>query len=184
MRHRLVLLDRDGVINRDSSEYIKSVEDWHVLPGALEAIADLCEAGIEVVVISNQSGVGRGLFTESTLEGIHAHMRAQIEAAGGRLSGIYFCPHRPDAGCDCRKPRPGLLLRAARDFNIEPSGVPFIGDKISDAEAAIAAGARPILVGTRTTAQERRALAAPVEAYDDLAAAAAQLLAELLDNKQ
>lgn len=171
---RLVLIDRDGVINRDSDEYIKRVEEWLPLPGSLEAIAALTRAGFDVIVITNQSGVGRGLLTEQTLAEIHAAMRAAVEAAGGRIAGIFHCPHRPDEGCDCRKPRPGLLHQAARAFGVPLTGVAFIGDKASDVEAALAAGARPILVGPGGG----EAGTAPVERYPDLAAAARELIRE------
>jgi len=170
----VVFLDRDGVINRDSDEYIKSVAEWVPLPGSLEAIAALTAAGFRPVVISNQSGVGRGLFSEATLDGIHAAMRAAVEKAGGKLAAIYHCPHRPEDGCDCRKPRPGLLQRAASELGFALGGVPLIGDKESDLAAARAVGARPIAVGARPG--ER--FAAGTERYRDLAAAAAILIAE------
>lgn len=170
----VVLLDRDGVINRDSDKYIKSVEEWVPLPGSLEAIAGLTAAGFRSVVISNQSGVGRGLFSEATLTAIHAAMRAAVEQAGGKLAAIYHCPHRPEDGCDCRKPKPGLLQRAAAELGFALSGVPLIGDKESDMAAARAVGARPIAVGERPG--ER--FPAGIERYADLAAAAAVLVAE------
>jgi D-glycero-D-manno-heptose 1,7-bisphosphate phosphatase len=173
----LVFLDRDGVINRDSDEYIKSVEEWEPLPGSLEAIAALTGAGFRSVVISNQSGVGRGLFSENTLADIHAAMRRAVEAAGGRLQAIYYCPHRPDEGCDCRKPKPGLLRRAAQELGCALRDVPFIGDKASDVAAALAVGARPIAVGSRPGQTCPRG----VERYADLAEAAAALLAERRD---
>ena len=170
----VVFLDRDGVINRDSDEYIKSVSEWVPLPGSLEAIAALTAAGFRAVVISNQSGVGRGLFSEETLAAIHAAMRAAVEKAGGRLAAIYHCPHRPEDGCDCRKPNPGLLRRAATELGFALGGVPLIGDKESDMAAARAVGARPIAVGSRPG--ER--FPAGIERYSDLAAAAAALIAE------
>lgn len=175
MAKRLVLLDRDGVINRDSSAYIRSVAEWLPLPGSLEAIARLTAAGFEVAVVTNQSGVGRGLLSEETLTGIHAAMRAAAAAAGGRIAGIFYCPHRPDEACDCRKPKPGLLLEAAAHFGCPLDGVPFIGDKASDVEAALAVGARPILVGSRA----REPAGAAVEQFPDLPAAAAALIAEI-----
>jgi len=174
---RLVLIDRDGVINRDSTQYIRSVEEWQPLPGSLEAIAELTRAGFAVAVVTNQSGVGRGFLTEATLGAIHAAMRAAVEAAGGRIAGIFYCPHRPDEGCDCRKPRPGLLYRAADALGLAVAGAPFVGDKASDVEAARAAGARPILVGTA----HPEPAPAGVERYADLAAAARQLIGEAGD---
>ena len=169
---RLVLIDRDGVINRDSTSYIKSVEEWVPLPGSLEAIADLTRAGFEVAVVTNQSGIGRGLFSERTLQDIHDAMRQAVAAAGGRLSAVFYCPHHPDDGCDCRKPKPKLLLEAAARFGVPIESVPFIGDKASDVEAALAAGARPILVG-------RPAFGSEIEHFPDLAAAARMLRGEI-----
>lgn len=171
---RLVLIDRDGVINRDSDEYIKSVAEWQPLAGSLEALRDLTAAGFRIVVITNQSGIGRGLFSERTLDEIHAAMRAAVEAAGGRIDGIFYCPHVPEAGCSCRKPAPGLLIDAARKFDISLDGVAFIGDKESDAEAAIAVGARPILVGNRVPDDRLP----QIERYPNLAAAARGLIRE------
>lgn len=175
---RLVLLDRDGVINADSAEYVKSVAEWHPLPGSIDAIARLSRAGFGVVVVTNQSGIGRGLFDQAALEAIHTRLRALVAAAGGRLDGIYVCPHRPDEGCECRKPRPGLLERIARDFGCDLTGVPFIGDKASDVEAARAVGARPILVGTGLRALGEDTALQGIETHADLAAAAASLIAE------
>jgi D-glycero-D-manno-heptose 1,7-bisphosphate phosphatase len=180
---KLVLLDRDGVINVDSDDYIKSPDEWRPLPGSLEAIARLNAHGFEIVVVSNQSGIGRGLFSEATLAAIHSKMRAAIERAGGALLGIYYCPHRPDEGCRCRKPAPGLLERIEIDFGCSLENTPFIGDKRSDVEAALAVGARPILVGSgqRSGPGEtggRTAAGRVVEVYADLAEAAARLVAE------
>lgn len=176
---KLVILDRDGVINYDSEAYIKSVEDWRALPGSLEAIAQLCAAGFTVTVATNQSGIGRGLYDEAELARIHARMSAEIAAAGGQLAGIYYCPHRPDAGCRCRKPAPGLLEQVGSDFGVELERVPVIGDKRSDLDAAEAVGARPILVETGQGARTRAAAATQrYETYADLAAAAANLIQE------
>jgi D-glycero-D-manno-heptose 1,7-bisphosphate phosphatase len=171
---RLVLVDRDGVINRDSDNYIKSVTEWEPLPGSLEAIRDLSEAGFRVVVITNQSGIGRGLFTEQTLAEIHREMENAVAAAGGKIAAIYCCPHRPDAGCDCRKPSPGLLQQAARDFGVSLDGIAFIGDKLTDIEAARRANARPVLVGDAVSGR----VPDDIERYADLAAAARVLILE------
>ncbi|MFO7287879.1 MAG: D-glycero-beta-D-manno-heptose 1,7-bisphosphate 7-phosphatase [Gammaproteobacteria bacterium] len=177
-RRRLVVLDRDGVINADSDEYVKSPDEWHPLPGSLEAIARLHRAGFDVVVATNQSGVGRGLFSRETLEAIHARMRDAVAAAGGRIAGIYYCPHRPEDGCTCRKPKPGLLRRIEADFGQPLDGVPFVGDKLADVEAALAVGARPIFVGTPRDDTERSRLAElGVETHPDLSSAADALLA-------
>ncbi|HEX6992569.1 MAG TPA: D-glycero-beta-D-manno-heptose 1,7-bisphosphate 7-phosphatase [Gammaproteobacteria bacterium] len=176
---RLIVLDRDGVINADSDDYIKSPEEWHPLPGSLEAIARLARAGYDVVVATNQSGLARGLFSAETLDAIHARMREAVAAAGGEIKAIYVCPHRPEDDCRCRKPRPGLLERIARDFGLPLDGVPFIGDKLSDVEAAVAVGARPVLVLTPDgTADAERARALGAEVYLSLARAVDALLAD------
>ena len=145
---KLVVLDRDGVINLDSDEYIKSPAEWRAIPGSMDAMARLHKAGYRIAVATNQSGIGRGLFTERTLEAINDLMTREVEAAGGALDGIYYCPHRPEQGCSCRKPAPGLLERIARDLGESLRGVPVIGDKLSDLQAARAVRARPILVRT------------------------------------
>jgi D-glycero-D-manno-heptose 1,7-bisphosphate phosphatase len=176
---RLVMIDRDGVINEDSDAFIKSVPEWRPIPGSVEAIAALHRAGWHVAVVTNQSGVGRGLYDEETLAAIHAHMREQVRAAGGEIAGIYYCPHLPEVGCECRKPKPGMFRALERDLGIAVRGQPYIGDRLSDVEAAEAVGARPILVRTGTGALTERALrdrAVPV--YDDLRAAAGALVAE------
>ena len=177
---RLVVLDRDGVINHDSDDYIKSPDEWEPLPGSLEAIALLCESGFTVVVASNQSGVGRGLYTLKTLEQIHEKMQAAVKQAGGDIAGIYVCPHRPDEDCDCRKPRPGLLRKIAESFSCNLTNVPFIGDKHADLIAAESVGARPILVRTGYGAMTENALpdASSVEVFDSLADAAGTLVRE------
>ncbi|HEX5419695.1 MAG TPA: D-glycero-beta-D-manno-heptose 1,7-bisphosphate 7-phosphatase [Gammaproteobacteria bacterium] len=176
---RLVILDRDGVINEDSPDYVTSPEGWRPLPGSLEAIADLCRAGFEVVVATNQAGIARGLLSEADLEAIHVHMREAVARAGGRLAGIYYCPHHPEEGCACRKPMPGLLEQAAADFGGSLEGVPFIGDKLTDVLAAEAAGARPICVRSSLWSGDYDAAAARgAEVYPDLRRAADALLAE------
>jgi D-glycero-D-manno-heptose 1,7-bisphosphate phosphatase len=175
---RLVLLDRDGVINEDSSGYIKSIAEWRPIEGSLEAIAALTRAGFRVAVVTNQSGVGRGLFDEATLAAIHEHMLACVRAAGGELAGIYFCPHLPDAGCDCRKPRPGLFRALERDLGVSVRGVPYVGDKLSDVDAAEAVGAQPVLVRTgKDAALDGAAAARGVPMFDDLRAASRSILA-------
>jgi D-glycero-D-manno-heptose 1,7-bisphosphate phosphatase len=173
-----VILDRDGVINYDSEAYIKTPEEWRPLPGSLEAIAALHKHGRRVAVVSNQSGVGRGLFSEAVLAAIHAKMISAIEAAGGAVSGVYYCPHLPKDGCACRKPAPGMLTQIARDFGCTLTGVPFVGDKVSDVRAAEAVRARPILVRTGSGVAALAALRdRPIEVYADLAEAVSHLLA-------
>ncbi len=176
---QLVVLDRDGVINRDSHAYIKSPSEWHAIPGSLQAIAGLHRAGFRIVVVSNQSGVGRGLYSAQALKDINARMEHEVESAGGALAGVYCCPHRPDEGCDCRKPAPGLLRQIERDFGRSLHGAPLIGDKLSDIDAALAVGARPMLVRTGYGRQAAKTLGdRKAEIHADLASAVASLLAE------
>ncbi len=142
------MLDRDGVINEDSDAYIKSSNEWQPIPGSLEALALFNQAGFHVVVITNQSGIARGFFTNKILDEIHAKMSSMVSSEGGCIEKIYYCPHGPDDGCNCRKPAPGLLLQFARENGLELTGVPFVGDSIRDIEAAFSAGASPMLVRT------------------------------------
>ena len=144
----LVILDRDGVINYDSDDYIKSPDEWQPLPGSLEAIARLCRADYTVVVATNQAGVGRGLFSLEMLTCIHRKMASSIRDKGGRLDSVFFCPHSPADQCGCRKPKPGMLLEISDRLGIGLSGVPVVGDSLRDLEAAEAAGAMPVLVKT------------------------------------
>lgn len=153
---KLVILDRDGVINHDSPDYIKSPEEWHPIEGSLEAIATLNRNGYVVCVATNQSGIGRGLYSEETLERIHAKMERAVREAGGVIAHIRFCPHHPDERCHCRKPEIGLLEQIAEAAGVPLAGVPFVGDALSDIEAAERARCLPILV--RTGKGERTAL--------------------------
>lgn len=148
MTDRYVLLDRDGVINYDSDAFIKSPEEWRPIPRSLEAIALLNDNGYKVVVISNQSGLARGLFDEDTLQQIHAKMTQLVEKSGGHIEAIYYCPHGPNDDCLCRKPRIGLLQRFAEDYRIPLQGLPFVGDSLRDIQAAQRVSAEPILVKT------------------------------------
>jgi D-glycero-D-manno-heptose 1,7-bisphosphate phosphatase len=176
-----VILDRDGVINRESAEFVKSPAEWRPLPGSIAAIAALSQAGFIVAVASNQSGLARGLFDRNALRAMHRKLRRLVAAAGGRIDRIEVCPHGPDDSCNCRKPKPGLLYRLGRHFNADLTTTPAIGDSLRDLEAAVEAGARPILVrtgnGRRTEAALQGALA-DIEVFDDLAAAAAALVRE------
>ena len=144
----LVILDRDGVINHDSDDYIKSPDEWLPLPGSLEAIARLCRADYTVIVATNQAGVGRGLFSLDMLIRIHSKMASSIRDKGGRLDSVFFCPHSPADQCGCRKPKPGMLLEISDRLSIGLSGVPVVGDSLRDLEAAAAAGAMPVMVQT------------------------------------
>ncbi len=143
-----IILDRDGVINRDRADYVKTPAELDFLPGSLEAIAALSQAGYGVVVATNQSGVGRGLLSGQDLDAIHAKLAMAVGAAGGQLLGVFVCPHAPDAGCACRKPRAGLLQQIAIWAGIDLAGVPVVGDAARDLEAARSVGALPILVRT------------------------------------
>ena len=176
---KLVILDRDGVINLDSEHYIKSPEEWKPIAGSLEAIARFTQAGFRVVVATNQSGVGRGLFDMATLNAMHDKMHKAVNQLGGRIDAVFFCPHAQDAGCACRKPQPGMLLEIAERFNVALAGVPAIGDSLRDLQAASAAGARPILVLTGKGEQTLKAGGLPegTEIHQDLAAAALALAA-------
>jgi len=176
---KLVVLDRDGVINLDSDQYIKSPDEWKPIAGSLEAIARFTQAGFRVVVATNQSGMGRGLFDMATLNAMHEKMHKAVSELGGRIDAVFFCPHAQDAGCACRKPKPGMLLEIAERFNISLAGVPAIGDSLRDLQAASAAGARPILVLTGKGEQTLKAGGLPegTEIHPDLAAAAMALAA-------
>ncbi len=145
---KYLLLDRDGVINHDSDEFIKSPEEWLSLENSLEAIALLTQHGFSVVVITNQSGLARGLFDEKTLNAIHQKMRDEVAKVGGEIEAIYFCPHQAADLCECRKPKAGLLLKFAADYNVDLSEIAFIGDSLRDIQASQNAGATPILVKT------------------------------------
>jgi D-glycero-D-manno-heptose 1,7-bisphosphate phosphatase len=175
---KLVILDRDGVINYDSDAYIKSPEEWKPIPGSLEAIALLNQAGCHVVVATNQSGVGRGLFEMATLNAIHDKMHRALGLVGGRIDAIFFCPHAQDAGCACRKPKPGLLEDIARRFNTSLRDVPSIGDSLRDLQASAAVGAQPILVLTGKGSKTRREGDLPpgTRVFADLAAAVKSLI--------
>jgi D-glycero-D-manno-heptose 1,7-bisphosphate phosphatase len=174
---KLVILDRDGTINQDSDQYIKSPAEWRPIPGSLEAIARLAQYGWRVVVATNQSGIARGLFDMSTLNAIHSEMHRAVGQAGGRIDAIFFCPHAADSNCECRKPKPGLLHEIAARFGVELDGVPMVGDSLRDLEAAAAAGAQPWLVLTGNGKKTRAAGGLPpgTEIAADLAAIAARL---------
>jgi D-glycero-D-manno-heptose 1,7-bisphosphate phosphatase len=176
---KLVILDRDGVINADSDAYIKSPAEWVPISGSLEAIASLTNAGMTVAVATNQSGLARGLFDIDMLNRIHGLMVERVGAVGGRIDAIAFCPHGPDAGCGCRKPAPGLLLALAKRFGVSLVDVPVVGDSVRDLEAAASVGARPILVRSgkgRLAATRLPAHLAGVLVVDDLESAVAAIL--------
>ena len=176
---KLIVLDRDGAINVDSAQFIQSPDEWKPIPGSLEAIARLNESGWRVVVASNQSGVGRGLFDMDTLNAINEKMTKAIGQAGGRLDAIFFCPHSADSTCDCRKPRPGMFVQIAERFNVDMRGVPVVGDSLRDLQAGVAVGCQPYLVltGKGAKTQADPALPEGTLVFPDLAAVAAQLTA-------
>jgi D-glycero-D-manno-heptose 1,7-bisphosphate phosphatase len=175
---RLVILDRDGVINEDSDQYIKCPAEWVPIPRSLEAIARLNQAGYRVVVATNQSGIARGLLDIATLNRIHNKMHHLLAQIGGNVEAILFCPHGPDDNCACRKPRPGLLQELARRLRIPLQGVPAVGDSLRDLQAAQAVGARPLLVrsGKGSLTATSMDLPPETEIYEDLAAVAEALL--------
>ncbi|MCL4762472.1 MAG: D-glycero-beta-D-manno-heptose 1,7-bisphosphate 7-phosphatase [Burkholderiales bacterium] len=176
---KLLVLDRDGVINHDSEQFIKSPDEWRPIPGSLEAIARLNHAGYRVVVATNQSGVGRGLFDMGTLNAIHEKMHRSLAQVGGRIDAVFFCPHTADSACECRKPRPGLLKEAGRRFNVDLAAVPVIGDGLRDLQSAEAVGAQPMLVLTGKGEKTLREGSFPKNTviFPDLAFAASALLA-------
>lgn len=186
---KTVILDRDGVINQDSDEFIKSVEEWQPIPGSLEALALLHRHDYRVVVISNQSGIARGLFSQATLNDIHRHMLAETRNKGGLIDAVFFCPHGPDDGCSCRKPASGMFTDVASRLKIEMSGVPAVGDSLRDLQAAQEAGALPVLVKTgkgNATARMLKKKDSPITIEDvisfkDLASFTDALLAGELD---
>lgn len=145
---KLVILDRDGTLNEDRDDFVKSPDEWVPLPGALEAVARLNHAGWKAVVATNQSGLARGLFDMAALNAMHAKMNALLARHGGRIEAIYFCPHGPGDGCDCRKPLPGLFRRIGQDFRVDLHGVPAVGDTLRDLQAGAALGCETHLVRT------------------------------------
>lgn len=148
MPTKLVILDRDGVINFDSAQFIKSPAEWKPIPGSLEAIARLKQNGYRVIVATNQSGVGRGLFDMDTLNQIHAKMHKAVVAQGGQIDAVFYCPHAADSACDCRKPKPGMFKRVSETLNTDLKGVPAVGDSLRDLQAGAALGCQPMLVLT------------------------------------
>ncbi|WP_430009309.1 D-glycero-beta-D-manno-heptose 1,7-bisphosphate 7-phosphatase [Methylophaga lonarensis] len=173
----LILLDRDGVINHDSSDFIKSPAEWEPIEGSLEAIARLNQAGYRVVVVSNQSGIARGLLDIETLNRIHSKMRRMLAQLGGKIEAVMFCPHGPDDNCQCRKPEPGMLKDLAHRLRVSLDNVPAVGDSLRDLQAAQAVGARPILVKTgKGRKMFKQGIPDGIPVYKNLAAVADALL--------
>ncbi|HVT34782.1 MAG TPA: D-glycero-beta-D-manno-heptose 1,7-bisphosphate 7-phosphatase, partial [Nevskiaceae bacterium] len=169
--------DRDGVINHDSEEFVKSLAEWRPVEGSLEAIARLCHAGYRVFIASNQSGLGRGLYDYDTFSAINDRLQKLVGELGGRIDGIEFAPDHPDRATDKRKPAPGMLKDLAKRLQVSLKDVPYVGDSPGDIEAARAAGARPILVRTGKGRRTEMKRDADVAVYDDLAAFVTALLA-------
>jgi len=176
---KLVILDRDGVINFDSDEYVKSEDEWHAIPGALEAIGRLKKGGYRVAVASNQSGLARGYFDPYALARIHQKLQSQLlDLTGTQIDLILWCPHGPDEGCGCRKPAPGMLKQIAEELDVDLRGIWFVGDHLKDLQAAESVGAQPVLVLTGKGEQTRTAGSLPNETriFPDLGAAVEALL--------
>lgn len=176
-----IVLDRDGVINVDSSDYIKSVEEWHPIPGSIEAIGRLCAAGFNVAIATNQSGIARGLYGIDQMEAIHEKLGGLVEQQGGRISGIFYCPHHPEDNCHCRKPKTGMLDEIEQQFSISLTNVPFVGDSMRDLEAAKTKGCTPVLVRTGNGEKTAQSMVAnpdyqSIAVYDDLASYVDELL--------
>ena len=175
---KIVILDRDGVINYDSDQYIKSPAEWRAMPGSLEAIAKLTQAGYKVVIASNQSGLGRGLFDMDTLNAIHDKMHRAVQAVGGRIDAVFYCPHTSDSKCNCRKPKPGMFQRIGACFNTDLSDAYVIGDSLRDLQPAASVGARSVLVltGKGEATQAEGNLPEGTLIFSDLAAAVEYIL--------
>ncbi|MBC52760.1 MAG: D-glycero-beta-D-manno-heptose-1,7-bisphosphate 7-phosphatase [Gammaproteobacteria bacterium] len=178
--NKLIILDRDGVINEDSDAFIKTDDECIPIPGSIDAIARLYKAGYQIVVATNQSGIARGLFDELALARIHQSINDQVEALGGMIAGFFYCPHGPDDNCLCRKPLPGLVHQIAQELNISVANVPFVGDSLRDLQAGQSAGCQPVLVltgkGSFTVTDGLPAPLADTAVYDDLAAFANSLI--------
>jgi len=174
---KLLILDRDGVINHDSDAYIKSVQEWIPIPGSIEAIAQLSKAGWTVAVATNQSGIARGYYDLATLDAMHARLRELVAEQGGEVGLIVHCPHGPDEGCDCRKPKPGMLRTIAEHYQADLGHLWFVGDSLSDLEAARAVDCQPVLVKTGKGEKTLgKTLPVGTLIFDDLAAVAAELI--------
>ncbi len=180
---KLIILDRDGVINHDSDDFIKSPNEWIPIPQSLAAIARLKQAQYSIAVATNQSGVGRGLYSIDTLEQIHEKMQAALQAQGGEIDYLVYCPHHPDDNCDCRKPKTGLYLKIAKQFNVPLANVPMIGDSWRDIQAARSVGGRPILVLTgygQKTFSEHKSELRDIEIFPSLYEAVMKLIEETI----
>ena len=175
---KLIILDRDGVVNYDSDQFIKSPDEWRPIPGSLDAIARLNQAGFKVVLATNQSGVGRGLFDMAMLNTIHDKMNKVLAQAGARIDALFFCPHAADSDCGCRKPKPGMFQEIGVRFNVSLAGVPCIGDSLRDLQAAAEVGGQPILVltGKGRLTQEKGSIPENTLVFADLSEAVKYLI--------
>ena len=174
---KLLILDRDGVINYDSDAYIKSVAEWIPLPGSIEAIAQLSKAGWTVAIATNQSGIARGYYDIATLDAMHARLRTLVAEQGGEVGLVVYCPHGPDEGCDCRKPKPGMLKIISEHYKVPLAGIWFVGDSLGDLGAAKAVDSQPVLVKTgKGDKTQAKNLPVGTLIFDDLAAVAAELI--------
>ena len=177
---KLIILDRDGVINRDRSDFVKSAEEWQPVEGSLDAVAFLTQGGYTIAVATNQSGIARGYFSVETLNEMHAKMHKLVRQAGGEISGIWFCPHAADSNCACRKPKPGMVLDIIARFKADPAETYMVGDSLRDLQAIAAAGGKPVLVrsgkGMKTLENDAGRLPENTEIYDALLAFALHLV--------
>lgn len=175
---KLIILDRDGVINFDSSDYVKSAAEWRPIPGSLEAIARLNQHGYQVAIATNQAAISRGLFDMKTLNAIHQKLHLSAQAVGAHVDAIFFCPHAADEFCECRKPRPGLLKAIGKRFDVNLRGVPMVGDALRDMQAAFEVGCAPYLVltGKGRSTEQKGGLPPGTQIFDNLAAVADRLL--------
>lgn len=175
---KLIILDRDGVINADSDDFIKSPAEWIPIPGSLEAIARLNQADYHVVVCTNQSGIARGKFNIMTLNAIHQKMHAAAQAVGADIDAVFFCPHAADDHCDCRKPKPGMLQAIAKRFEVNLKGIPTVGDSLRDLQAGFVVGCKPFLVltGKGEATRDKGGLPPGTTVYANLAAVVDELL--------
>ncbi len=182
---KLLLLDRDGVINHDSDAYIKSPDEWLPIAGSLEMMAELFQQGIRIIVVTNQSGVGRGYFSETVLHSIHEKMLVMLEALGGKIEAVYFCPHHPDESCVCRKPFTGMLDKIEQDYQISVKGVPLVGDSAKDIQLALNKSCLPVLVRSgkgSETEQQHSSLLRDVPVFNALQDAGRYLLTHHYSN--
>lgn len=182
MRYKAVILDRDGVINLDSDDYIKSPEEWIPIEGSIEAMASMQQAGIQLAIATNQSGIGRGFYSEDTLNAMHQKLEALLRGQGATLPPIFHCPHLPDDGCHCRKPRPGLLSNALEQLGVNANQCIMVGDSLRDLEAANALNMDSVLVKTgkgKRTLDKQPQLKAQYQVYENLA----EFSKNLLENK-